>query len=279
MFKFTSIWSKLGVIFLLVVFMMSSVGCGGDSTLSSQEQAKQALDESYKFLTQGFHAEALKKVNQSIELYPTQEALLVKANIEYLKGNKDDAYNSLVEFAKLYPSDGEDDFIKAIFLSLEKRNPQEILDRLKTALNDNFVGMEEEFWWEFIENEPSFAYFRSQPEYADILNLKDSYSGVITGCKENETKFEAHWWGPQIYIKEGDMHILNDVHDLTVVLAGLAAMLAPIAAIVAAAILVREVEIRERDKGCGIILNWTWLNFNPSLGVAGLLAYWVTVQK
>lgn len=278
MFRFTSIWSKVCVICLLVVFMVSSVGCGGGSGLSSQEQAKQTLDDGYKFLIQGLHAEALNKVNRSIELYSTQEALLLKPQIEYLMGKQGDAYNSLVEFAKLYPSDGKDDFIKASFLSLEKRHPQEILDRLKTALNDNFVGMEEEFWWEVIGNEPSFAYFRSQPEYADLLKLKDSYSGVITGCEENKTAFKKNWWGPQIYIKQSDMHVLEEIHLLVALLAELSALISPpAAALIGVALLARHLEILAKDKGCGVVISWTWAQFSPGVWPL-IIAFWVSSQ-
>lgn len=179
---------KVRVMFVIGIMFIALTACGDDSSsLSSQDQARQALDNGYRFLIEGSYDEALNQVNWSIGLYPTQEAFLLKPQIQYLMGEKNDAYSSLDEFAKLYPSDGEGDFIKAIFMSREESDPQEIFDLLLIARNDNFVGMEEGFWWEFVENEPSFEYFRDQPEYLDLLELKKLNAGVITSCKENIT--------------------------------------------------------------------------------------------
>jgi tetratricopeptide (TPR) repeat protein len=280
MLRITSTWSKSCAICLLVAFTVSIVGCSdSSSSLSSQDQAKQALDNGYRFLIQGSYDEALHQVISSIELYPTQEAFLLKPQIECLMGKKNDAYSSLDEFAKRYPSDGEDDFIKAIFMSREERDPQEILDLLLIARNDNFVGMEEAFWWEFVENEPSFEYFRDQPEYLDLLELKDLYTDVVTGCKQNITAFKAHWWGPQIYIAHKKMDVFDNIEDLIEVLAELSALLSPaVAALVGAALLARKAEILAKDNGCGVVISWTWANFVPG-NWALIIAFWVSSQK
>jgi hypothetical protein len=274
MFKFTSVLSKLFIICLLLVFMVSSMGCGSDSALSFEEQARQALDDGYKFLIQGLHTEALEMVNRSIEIYPTQEALLLKPQIEYLKGEKNAAYNSLSEFAKLYPSDGEDDFINAIFLSLEKGNPQEILDSLIIAHNDNFVEMEKGFWWEFIENEPSFSHFRAQPEYEILLKLKDGDDSVITGSIRNVTKFKTKWWGVQIYIKQADLVLLKSKEDLAAMLDKLSAAINIAEAyIIAVALIAVKTAILAKDKGYGVVINWHWWNF-----AGDYTSFWITSQ-
>jgi hypothetical protein len=274
MFKFTSVWSKLFIICLLLVFMVSSVGCGSDSALSFEEQARQTLDEGYKFLIQGLHTEALEKVNRSIEIYPTQEALLLKPQIEYLKGEKNNAYKSLSEFSKLYPSDGEDDFINAIFLSLEKGNPQEILDSLIIAHNDNFVEMEKGFWWEFIANEPSLSHFRAQPEYETLLELKDSDDSVINSSPRDVTKFKTRWWGVQIYIKQADLVLLKSREDLAAMLDKLSAAITIAEAyLIAVALIAVKTAILAKDKGYGVVINWHWWNF-----VGDYTSFWITSQ-
>ena len=279
MFRLTSVGSKLCVIFLLVAFTVTSIGCGSSAPLSRQEQAKHALDAGYSHLIEGERPAALAQVKRSIELDPGLEAYLLKSQIEYGMGNTTEAYNTLDECAKLYPSDGEDDFLRAMFLSRERRSSQEIFQELTVARTDNFVEMDEEFWWEFIANEPSFAYFREQPEYAQLLQLKPPDAGVVTGCKQNKTGFEKHWWGPQIYIKEHDMKRLDDINEIIEVLAEFSALLSPaVAAIVGAALLARRIEILHKDKGCGVVINWTWVQFVPGVW-ASIIAYWVTSQK
>ena len=281
MLRVTSTWSKFCAICLLVAFTVSIVGCGSDSSssLSPQDQARQALDNGYRFLIEGSYDEALNQVNWSIGLYPTQEAFLLKPQIQYLMGEKNDAYSSLDEFAKLYPSDGKGDFIKAIFMSREESDPQEIFDLLLIARNDNFVEMEEGFWWEFVENEPSFAYFRDQPEYLNLLELKNLNADVITSCKQNITACKAHWWGPQIYIGENKMDAFDNIDTLIEVLAELSAILSPaVAALVGAALLARKIEILDKDKGCGVVMSWTWANFVPGVW-ASIILFWVSAQK
>ncbi len=279
MFTFTSVWSKLCVICLLVSFAVSVVSCGDSSSLSPQEQAKVALDAAYRFLIEGSHADALKQVERSIELNPTEEALLLKPQIEYLMGNKVDAYNSLDDFAKQYPLSGKDDFIRAILLSLDKGDPREIRDSLITALNDNFVDMGDVFWWELIENEPSLAYFRTQPEYADLLRYKTVTADVITSCKQNKTGFEKHWWGPQIYIGENHMNVFGDTADIVELLAEFSALISPpAAALIGVALMARRLEILGKDKGCGVVLSWTWAQFVPGVW-ASIIAFWVSSQN
>ncbi|HWR59043.1 MAG TPA: hypothetical protein VN328_09165 [Thermodesulfovibrionales bacterium] len=278
MFQFASVWSRFLVVCLVVVFTVTSVGCGG-SSLSSEERSRLALDEGYKLLIQGVHAEALTKIKQSIELFPTQEALLLRPQVEYMLGNGDDAYKSLTEVANQYPLSGKDDFIKAIFLSLEKGDPREIRDRLITALNDNFVEMEAWFWWELIENEPSLAYFRTQPEYSEVLKHKTPAAGVITSCKQNKTGFEKHWWGPQIYIGHSKMDVFNNVTELVEVLAEFSALISPpVAAILGVVLMARRLEILSKDKGCGVVMSWTWAQFVPGVW-ASIISFWVSSQS
>lgn len=257
-----------------MVFMVSSTGCGSDAALSDEEQARQILDDGYNFLIQGLYTEALEVVNRSIGIYPTKEALLLKPQIEYIKGEKNAAYNSLSEFANLYPSDGEDDFINAIFLSHEKRNPQEILDSLIIAHNDNFVEMEKGFWWEFIENDPSFSHFRAQPEYASLLKLKDGDDSVITTSTREVTTFKKHWWGVQIYIKQADLILLDSEKKLAEMLDTLSGYINIAEAyIIAAALIAVKTAILAKDKGYGVVINWHWLNFVPDYH-----SFWITSQ-
>lgn len=284
-------WSRnILVVVLMVSLTFSFWGCGnGKGELSPQERAAKALEEGYEYLIQAVYQpvnnvdnlnKALERVKNSIELFPTHEAMLLKPNIEFLLGRTDDAYNSLNQVNTQYPNEGEDEYIRAQFLSAKKGDPKEILNNLKIALNDNFVGMGKELWWESIENGYVFAHFRNYPEYNELLNLKGTTTegeGFLGGCKQNVTKWESHWWGPQLYVKESDLKYITDVYSFAAIIAFFVPGGQPVAVAIALVMSFESSLIAHQDKGCGVKINWTWAQFTPGVLVT-LALFWVTAQ-
>ena len=290
MLKHLICWSRnILVVVLMVSLTFSSWSCAnGNGELSLQEQAAKALEEGYNYLVQAVYQpvnnvdnlnKALERVKNSIELSPTHEAMLLKPNIEFLLGRADDADNSLNQVNTQYPNEGEDEYIRAQILSVKKGDPKEILNNLKIALNDNFVGMGEELWWESIENGYVFAHFRNYPEYNELLNLKGTTEGkeFLGSCKENVRKWQSHWWGPQLYLKESDLKYITDASALAATLAAFVPGGWPVALAIAIVMGWESVQIAHKDKGCGVKINWTWAQFTPGV-LATLALFWVTAQ-
>jgi len=279
------------VVVLMVSLTFSYWGYGNaKGELSLQEQAAKALEEGYEYLVQAVYQpvnnvdnlnKALERVENSIELYPTHEAMLLKPNIEFLLGSADDADNSLNQVHTQYPNEGEDEYIRAQFISANKGDPKEILNNLKIALNDNFVGMEEEIWWESIEKGYVFAHFRNYPEYNELLNLKGTTTegeGFSGSCKENVTKWESHWWGPQLDVQESVLKYITDASALAATIAAFVPGGWPVALAIAIVMGWESVQIAHKDKGCGVKINWLWAQFTPGV-LATLALFWVTAQK
>ena len=293
MLKHLICWSRniLGVV-LMVSLTFSSWGCNnGNWELSLQEQAAQALEEGYEYLVQAVYEpvnnvdnlnKALERVKNSIELSPTHEAMLLKPNIEFLLDWADDADNSLNQVHTQYPNEGEDEYIRAQFLSAKMEDPKEILNNLKIALNDNFVGMGEEIWWESIEKGYVFDHFRNHPEYNELLDLKGTKTEgeviFLGGCKENVTKFKTHWWGPQLYVKNSDLKYITDTYAFAATIAVFVPGGQPVALAIAIVMGWESAMIGHKDKGCGVKINWTWAQFTPGF-LAPLAVFWVTSQK
>jgi tetratricopeptide (TPR) repeat protein len=265
----------------LITLMAAVSGCSdnSDNTTNNYDIANQLMEAAYQDFQNGNNSQALAEVNSSIGIAPIRDAYLLKAQIEYRLGDQAAANNTLFEFNRLYPSDGGDDFLNAMLLSENQGNANQILRDLLIALHENYAGLGCELYWNIIENDDTFNYFRQQSQYQTLEALKTCTTGNVESlgkCREDETKVDHHWWGLQLYLAQSDTEAVGDVGhvaDLCRCLFGDVT-----GALVALVMEARSAEIKARNKGCGVILNWTWLNFNPPCGVPCLDLYWVTIQ-
>ena len=262
------------VLLLLAFSFTLYLGCSSDD--SDVNLADQLLEKAYQSYMDGNPSQALTDVNASLEYEVTSEALTFKSQVEYVLGDKTAAYETLSTFEALYPDNGEDDLLRAYFLSIDSEDCDQILSNLETALNEDYADMSCESYWQMVETEGNFSYFRDScpTQYATLEEMKIECPSEETlgACKQNKTKFEKNWWGPEFYINNLDTAILHD----TTAMASKFFVLLPIPFVakqaLAAFISIRCAEIRGKNKGCGVVLNWTWVNF-PSI------TFWVTSQK
>ena len=260
-------------VFLLLAFSFTLyLGCSSDDT--DVNLANQLLEKAYQSYLDGDPSQALTDVNASLEYEVTSEALAFKSQVEYVLGDRTAAYGTLSTFEALYPDDGRDDLLRAYFLSKDSGDCDQILGNLETALNENYADMSCESYWEMVETEEGFSYFRDScpTQYATLEEMKTDCPSEETpgACKENKTKFEAKWYGPKLWINNSEVQKLHEKQFVISLV--LRFLPQPAAGIISAAISARAAEIRGRNKGCGVVLNWTWINF-PSI------TFWVTVQK
>ena len=79
--------------------------------------------------------------------------------------------------------------------------------------------------------------------------------------------------GPKLWIKDSDMIYLEDVRSIEAKILKFAPLPGPVKTALAAAIKLRSALIKAKNKGCGVVLHWTWITF-PSLE-----GFWATAQK
>ncbi|MBL7173314.1 MAG: hypothetical protein ISS68_10810 [Desulfobacteraceae bacterium] len=104
------------------------------------------------------------------------------------------------------------------------------------------------------------------------MKIECPSEGTLGACKQNKTKFDKKWYGPELWINNLDTTIL---HDTTLIVSRVLVVVPlPFVAKQALAgfINIRCAEIKGKNKGCGVVLHWTWVNF-PSI------TFWVTSQK
>jgi len=260
------------VLLLLVFSFTLYPGCSSDD--SDVNLANQLLEKAYQSYLDGDPSQALTDVNASLEYEVPREALSFKSQVEYVLDDRTAAYDTLSTFNALYPSDGLDDLLRAYFLSNDSEDCDQTLSNLETALNDNYADISCELYWEMVETEEEgFSYFRDScpTQYASLEEMKTECPSEETpgACKENKTKFEKKALGPKLWIKDSDMDILDDIHKMEAKIAGLIPGWGKVLALVIKA---RAIGIKAKNKGCGVVLHWTWVTF-------GTISYWVTAQK
>ncbi len=273
----------IGEYILLSMYIAAISSCGSSSSNTDDVGlANQYLESAYQDLQSGNQLQALADVNTSISYTQLRDALLLKAQIEYAMGDEAGWDATLSQFNMIYPNDGGDDFLNAYRLSEKHGDANLILSDLETALNQNYADLNCEIYWQIVENDAGFAYFREQPQYQTLEELKTCDSGLEgskTKCKENFTKLLHHWWGLQFYLDHGDTQIAGYAASITAVCCKYFIEPPVLGWLVGTAIQLRASEVKWHDRGCGIILNWTWANFNPGLGVAGVEAFVTTKQN
>ncbi len=221
-------------------------------------------------------------MNSSLEHAVTSEALTFKSQVEYVLGDKTAAYETLSTFEALYLDNGEDDLLRAYFLSKDFGDCDQILGNLETALNEDYADMSCESYWQMVETEGDFSYFRDScpTQYTTLEEMKIECPSEETlgGCKQNKTRFGKKWYGPELWLSNEATSITGDITKVSSIIIPFVPIPAPAKAVLAGFIVARSTEIKyiNKKKSCGVILHWTWANFYK----APLLAlFWVTPQN
>jgi len=258
---------------LLLVSFPLCVCCGSEPT--SQDLAYRELVTAYFSEVDDDPSQALTEANTSLDYEVTGDALAFRSEIEYILDDQESAFATLSTFDELYPDDGLDNLIKACFYSSDSGDCDEILSNMETALNENYGDETCDSFWEMLESDGGFSYFREScaTEYAGIEDEKTECPEEPLGaCKDNKTKFVSKPLGPKLWIKNDDVQHLHEKQLIISLVMRALPIPMPVKVVLSTAIAARAAEIKGRNRGCGVVLNWTWINF-PSI------TFWVTVQK
>jgi tetratricopeptide (TPR) repeat protein len=280
MFKMTS--RTVSLLFILFLFAIYA-GCGGGGSANISELSDMYLNYAYSSFADGDQTKALSEVDTAISYKPTENALLFKSQVEYAMKDYATANNMLAQYDSLYPDKGGDDMLNAYYLSYASGDCNSVLASLQTVLNQDYGGLGCDTYWSFIETDDGFEYFRNicSSQYS-ILEAQKTVctTEVAIGarCKENVTKLVKHWWGLQLYTNHQDTEGLYAL-AFTISFCLRVFDSSVVAKVVATVISARAAEANLRDKGCGVIFNWTWANFNPAWGTTGVYLYWLSPQK
>ncbi len=273
---------NIGVAALMLGLIIGVGGCGSSDGVSPQVQSQKALQAGFKSLQMAISTtdnrvnnlnNALASADNSIQLAPNQEALLLKAYILIGLDRLADAHTTLDQCDAQYPNSGADEHVRALLISKQQGDPALILQHLKTSINDTpaYSGIPEEAWWKTIEQLPDFGYFRSTPQYAALQALKPPAQPVAKTveaayvCQENVTKYVAHWYGSAVYLKEKDVTILDDALGLakliTDIIGDALDEVAPgVGEVLGEIFGLAKDAIKHEDKhSCGVILNIPWI--------------------
>lgn len=271
---------NIGVAVLMTSLVIGLGGCGGSDGVSAQDQSQKALKAGFKYMQKAISTpdnrvdnlnSALVNVNNSIQLSPSQEASLMKAYILVGLDKLADAHATLDQCDVQYPNSGADEHVRALLISKQQGDPTLILQHLKTSKDDNYSGIAEETWWKTIEQLPDFAYFRNSPQYTELQVLKPVAKTTAKTvesayiCKENVTKYVAHWYGSAVYLKESDVTILDNALGLAKLISDIVGdALDEVAPGVGEALgeifgLAKDAIKHEDKHGCGVIINIPWI--------------------
>lgn len=271
-------------LFLLALFVVC-VGCGsgsGSGSSSNTETSNLYLDSAYTNFQNGDQTKALLDVNTATSYKATEDALLFKSQVEYATGDNTSADTTLDQYNSLYPDGAGDDLLNAYYLSYASGDCDSILVSLETALNQDYGGLGCDTYWDFVESDDGFAYFRNtcSSQYTTLEDQKTTCEevGAAARCRQNVSKLDKHWWGLQLYTDHNTTEGLEAGASF-VSLCLRVFDTSFIAKAVASVISARAAEARARDRGCGVIFSWTWANFNPTIGTTGLYLYWLSSQK
>jgi|GEM_PF-4720441 len=270
----------IGFAFLLVSMTFTVVGCGSDSapTPTPEVQSQNAMKEAFTYLEQVGNTndseqikldnlnKALDKTINSYDLYPNQDALLVKAFIEVGLNKFTDAENTLSKVDAEYPEHSEDEFIRAYLNAKENKDAAEVLKYLNLSMSNDFSGMGEELWWGFLDKLPAFANFRTTSEYTDLLNMKSAAKTVFSStyvCTQNKTWYKTRWFGMEIGVSHDDKIKYLDNSLLAVQFFGMFTP-PPVPLLLGTYAMGERIAINLAESvfghGCGVKLNDTWLN-------------------
>jgi hypothetical protein len=238
------------VLLLLVFSFTLYAGCSSDD--SDVNQANQLLEKAYQSYMDGDPSQALTEVNSSLEHAVTSEALAFKSQVEYVLGDKTAAYGTLSTFEALYPDNGEDDLLRAYFLSMDFGDCDQILSNMETALNEDYADMSCESYWQMVETEGNFSYFEDScpTQYATLEEMKIECpsEGTLGACKQNKTRFGKKWYGPELWLNHEATSITGDITKVTAIIMPFVPIPAPAKVVLAGFIVGRSLEIKYIEK-------------------------------
>jgi hypothetical protein len=270
------------IVLTMLAFTALFTGCDGDEN-RVENWAEELLEQAYESALEGNAAQALTYANESLKYERTADALQFKSQMQYVLNDKTAAYDTLSTFDEWYPENGEDDLIRATFLNDESGNCDQIFTNLETALNQDYGGLEEESYWSLVENGYTLSYFKNScpAQYAVLTAMKDPENDtLLTKCKQNYFKSNVPfpYIGPVVWVDNAKTKIM---FDATNVMAVVVAMVPtdPLGKIAfAAAVALRQIEVRHKNKGCGVKYHWTWVNFLIPMG-GGMPLFWMSSQN
>jgi hypothetical protein len=260
------------VLLAISVIVMSALifsGCGTMNTKTNAEYASEYLESACQGYFDVDYEQALTDVNTSIAYASINEAWSLKAQLQYLMTDTSGAAITLAGYKASFPNDGCADLLQAYFTCLNGTGGgSQLLGDLQSALGKDYAGLGYEGFWGMVEEFEGFSYFRDNfpAEYASLEAMKTS--APVPAAGDGETKFVKHnnKIGPALYIKHSDMWMLNVVRDLEKLIAGVV-IPKPYNWIVKEVIKQRTVMIKAKDKGRGVMLQWTVASWVPSITV------------
>jgi len=264
-------------------FALLLTGCGSDGSHSEDTRASDLLQQAYDSAFSGNPSEALTYANQSLEIEVRGDTLLFKSQMQYVLDHITEAYETLSLYDELYPTNGEDDLIRATYLNDEDGNCDQIFANLETAFNQDYGGLDEESYWSLVENGYTLSYFEDScpTQYAALTALKaPEDESLPEKCKQNYFKCNVPfpYIGPVLWVDNEKTKLMFDVANVMAVVVALLPTDPAGKVAFAAAAAVRQIEVRHKNKGCGVKFHWTWANFLIPAG-GGMALFWMSSQS
>jgi hypothetical protein len=266
---------------LSVLVAIALAACGSSSSKTPKEQAAEHLQVAYDDYGNGDVPQAMADLDASIAAEVSPEALLLRGQLEWLRGDVETSQATIAGYKVLYPTSGAADVFEAYAQDVGGGSCSTIYERLDTALSLDMAGLGCDDFWGMIESDPEFPnpnfdYFRTScaPQFGALLAKKACpVEAPGAKCKENVNKWESAWVA-RLFIDHNNTIIIKATGSAV----GFAARFVPgpYAKIVAYAIQIEIWRTVVWDKGCGVKLIWQWPQF-AAPGTA--LLYWAGTQK
>jgi hypothetical protein len=263
------------LLLLLAISVIVISGCGRWRTVS--EYASDYLNSAYDAYFNADYPQVLADIETSLTYEATSDALLFKAQVEYNIKNTGEAYRLLDSCEGSFPEDGTANLLRACFLSLDESADGELmLTQLQTAHDKEFGGLGYESFWAMAEEFDGFSHFRDNfpVQYASLEAMKTAAPDDSLGG-DGVTKFQKQAIGPALYICHGDMWMISIARQLEALIARVC-IPKPYNYFVSEAIKLRTSFIKNKDKGRGVKLQWTWAVWVPSL--VTIEGFWTSSQ-
>jgi hypothetical protein len=267
---------------LSVLVAIALAACGSSSSKTPKEQAAEHLQVAYDDYGNGDVPQAMADLDASIAAEVSPEALLLRGQLEWLRGDVETSQATIAGYKVLYPTSGAADVFEAYAQDVVGGSCSTIYERLDTARSLDMAGLGCGDFWGMIESDPEFPnpnfdHFRTScaPQFGTLLAKKaclEEAPGAT--CKENVNKWDSTLWVARLFIDHNNTIIIKATGSAV----GFAARFVPgpYAKIVAYAIQMEIWRTVVWDKGCGVKLSWQWAQF-ASPGTA--LLYWAGPQK
>lgn len=270
----------------LSVLVAITLAACGSSSKTPKEQAAEHLEAAYHDYGNGDVPQAMADLEASIAAEVSPEALLLQAQLEWLRADVAASQATIASYKVLYPTSGSADVFEAYAQDgggdVGGGSCNTIYERLDTARSLDMAGLGCDDFWGMIESDPDFPnpnfdHFRTScaPQFGTLLAKKACpVEAPGARCKEDVNKWESALLFAKLFIDHNNTIIIKATGSAV----GFAARFVPgpYAKIVAYAIQIEIWRTVVWDKGCGVKLSWMWPQF-ASPGTA--LLYWAGPQK